>query len=274
MCSDERLRQAGTAAGLQEGAMVELQWVQAFIDAAGRCRHHDDLRSLMDDITRRLRFDHFALVHHVDLRGSGTDEAIALWSYPATWVDEYLERRLATSDPVHLASHRTNVGFAWDDLPRLITMTPEHRRVREQTRKAGIVDGYTVPANIPGEANGSCSFAVGRGSALPRESLPAAQLVGSFAFHAARLLAQRRFRLPPPQPRLSPRQLDCLILIGRGLTDREAARQLCLAEDTVTEYLDDARQRFQVRKRTQLVLRAIFTGQIALSDVLCVQSPL
>ena len=175
---------------------------------------------------------------------------------------------------MHLASHRTNVGFSWDRIPRLITITPAHQRVRERTRQAGIGDGFTVPANIPGEANGSCSFAMATDRELPTPSLPAAQLIGAFAFQAARRLVQRRTKVDPPRPVLSPRQIECVVLMGRGMTDRETARSLGIAEDTVTEYLDDARRRYHARRRQTLVLRAIFAGQIALSDVLVDGSPL
>lgn len=254
--------------------MTEFHIVQRFIDAAAQARDLNHLAAMLATATGAMGFDYFALVHHVDLRRSPADGIVALWTYPELWVEEYLERRLATSDPVHLASHRTNVGFAWDRIPKLITITPAHQRVRERTRQAGIGEGFTVPANIPGEANGSCSFAMADDRALPATTLPEAQLVGAFAFQAARRLVQRRARTEPPRPTLSPRQLECVVLMGRGLTDRETARVLGIAEDTVTEYLDDARRRYDAPRRQTLVLRAIFAGQIALSDVLIDHSPL
>lgn len=247
--------------------------VQRFVDAAARCRFPSELEGLLADHALRLGFDYFALVHHVDLRHRGGGDLVALWSYPAAWVEEYLAAELATSDPVHLASHRTNIGFAWEQVAKLIPLTPAHRRVRERTRRAGIEDGFTVPANIPGEANGSCSFAAGTGRRLPVESLPAAQLSGAFAFHAARRLTRRSARIADQPPRLSPRQIDCIVLAGRGASDRETATALGIAEDTVTEYLDEARRRYGVSRRGTLVLRAIFDGHIALSDVLMPPPP-
>lgn len=248
--------------------MPDLDVVQQFVDDAARSRDRLHLAALLGAATEALGFDFFALVHHVDLRRAASEGIIALWTYPDPWVEEYLERRLATNDPVHLASHRTNVGFGWDKIARLITVTPAHQRVRERTRRAGIGDGFTVPANIPGEANGSCSFAMATGRDLPTRSLPAAQLIGAFAFQAARRLSRRRARIDPPAPTLSPRQIECVVLMGRGLADRETAKSLGIAEDTVTEYLDDARRRYNAPRRQTLVLRAIFAGQIALSDVL------
>ncbi len=247
--------------------------VQRFVDSAARCRFPSELEGLLADHACRLGFDYFALVHHVDLRHRDGNGMVALWSYPVSWVEEYIAGHLATNDPVHLASHRTNIGFAWDQLARLIPLTPEHRRVRERTQRAGIDDGFTVPANIPGEANGSCSFAVGTGRSLPVQSLPAAQLAGGFAFNAARRLTRKSAKIAEQPPRLSPRQIDCLILAGRGASDRKTASTLGIAEDTVTEYLDEARRRYGVRRRGTLVLRAIFDGQIALSDVLMPPPP-
>lgn len=254
--------------------MLDLKVVQDFIDTSSRSRDEHHLKELLSQVTRLLGFDFFAMVHHVDLRQRASRQIVALWTYPPAWVDEYLARKLATSDPVHLASHRINIGFSWADLPDLITMTPAHHRVREQTRRAGIGEGFTVPANIPGEANGSCSFAMADGRALPEDSLSAAGMIGAFAFHAARRLVHRRARIETPRVKLSPRQLECLILSGRGATDREVAQALGLAEDTVTEYMDDGRRRYGVHRRVQLLLRAIFDGHIALSDVLQDHPPL
>lgn len=163
--------------------MTEFRIVQRFIDEAANARDTHHLKAILSTATGMLGFDYFALVHHVDLRRAPAAGMVALWTYPEQWVEEYLERRLATGDPVHLASHRTNVGFVWDRIPQLITITPAHRRVRERTRRAGIGEGFTVPANIPGEANGSCSFAMAgsrafacdyrRGAARPRAMLRA-----------------------------------------------------------------------------------------------------
>lgn len=252
--------------------MGKYEEVERFIESAKRCRFPYELGALLDDLARRLGFDYFALVHHVDLRRRDRD-IIALWTYPPTWVEEYLARGMATSDPVHLASHRTNIGFSWNQIARLIPFSPAHQLVRERTRRAGIEDGFTIPANIPGEANGSCTFAVRTGRQLPTQSFPAAQLAGAFAFDAARRLMARGSRVIYEPPRLSPRQLDCTVLAGRGYTDRQAAGALRIAEDTVSEYLDDARRRYGVSRRATLVLRAIFDGQIALSDVLAAPPP-
>src|SRR3546814_8403862 len=68
----------------------------------------------------------------------------------------------------------------------LINVTAQHREITSDTRRAGIGNGFTVPAHVPGEANGSCNFAVRTGRELPKKNLPTAHLIGAFAFQAAR----------------------------------------------------------------------------------------
>lgn len=168
--------------------MSQLSDINTFIELSRAARTPAELDRLILDITREMGFDHYALIHHVDLKGFAPDlrhmergELVALWNYPEAWVEVYHERNIVANDPVLIASQRTNVGFVWEDMGNLIRITPLHRAITEDTRRAGLAQGFTVPAHIPGEANGSCNFAVRTGRTLPRHNLPMAQLVGSFA---------------------------------------------------------------------------------------------
>ena len=143
--------------------MGRLNDVQTFIDHSRLTEKPAELFGLLAAISSEMRFNHFALVHHVDLRPHGTlhehticPDYIALSNYPQAWIDQYIGDEIVSNDPVLLASHRSNVGFAWDDLPKLIDMKPVHHQHLEMGRRAGIANGFTVPANVPGEANGSC----------------------------------------------------------------------------------------------------------------------
>jgi LuxR family quorum-sensing system transcriptional regulator CciR len=97
-----------------------------------------------------------------------------------------------------------------------------------------------------------------------------AQLVGPFAFEAARKIIRRyqgRSR-PTSGGRLTPRQLDCVLLVARGKTNREIAADLGIKPDTVVEYLEEARRHYEARNRTDLAFRAVYDGAFTLSDVL------
>lgn len=255
--------------------MSRLSAVQEFIDISRQLARPSDLDALLQSITKEMGFDHFALIHHIDLSpfehelGHMTSgQLIALSDYPEDWVAEYIDEDIVTRDPVLLASQRTNVGFAWSDLPRLITLNRPLLEQLERGRIAGIGNGFTVPSNVPGEANGSCNFVVKTGKDLPSSELMMAQLVGSYAFEAGRSIITRAKKRRTSVVKLTPRQLECLALIGRGKTDWEISKILGISENTVKEYIDDARARYSVNKRVQAVIRAIYDGHLPLSELL------
>lgn len=255
--------------------MSSLADVQAFIDLSRTLSDPADLDALLQSITRHMGFDHYALIHHVDLSpfrkelGHMTEgQLIALSDYPEAWIAEYIGNDIVRHDPVLLASHRTSVGFAWSDIPQLIQMKQPQVEQLERGRVAGIGNGFTVPSNVPGEANGSCNFVVKTGRDLPTIDIRMmAQLIGSYAFQAARSTVTHAKRVTGDPVKLSPRQLECVALAGRGWTDKEIARKLGLSDQSVKEYLKDARLRYGVTKRVQLVLRAVYDGHLALSDM-------
>lgn len=276
------MRQLPSAAGVVKvrvggRRVTALAQVEQFIDQSRRASTPRQLESLLSDMTSDMGFQHYALIHHVDLtpmrrdlRHMDNGSLVAITNYPEAWVETYVARNMVAQDPVHLASHRTNVGFRWDDVGNFIRLTLDHRAMFDDTRRAGIEEGYTVPANVPGEANGSCTFAVRRGARLPEENLAMAQLVGSFAFQAARSMvmrAQMQPRLPEPPP-LTQRQLDCVLLVGRGKSDWEIGRILGISEETVKHHLKLAREHYDVAKRVQVVMRAVYDGQLTLNDLI------
>jgi len=255
--------------------MSRLSDVQSFIDISRELDNPADLDALLRAITRAMGFDHFALIHHVDLSGISYEfdhmtsgQLVALSDYPEEWVSRYVSDDIVTNDPVLLASHCTNVGFAWSDIGKFVDLTRQHKEQLELGRAAGIGDGFTVPSNVPGEANGSCNFVVRTGRELPQDHLMMAQLIGSYAFEAARSIVTHARTNLRRKVKLSQRQIDCVALIGRGKTDWEISRILGISEATVKEYVNEARSRYDVSKRVQLVLRAVYDGHIPLSEIL------
>lgn len=261
---------------MRGATMSQLSDVQAFIDESRRVANPEALHDLMLGISREMGFDFFALAHHVDLKPFGTldthlvtGEFFAMSNYPQAWVDQFVSGEIVNFDPILLASQRTNVGFGWDQIGEIINVTPAHRMVLERARGLGIGDGFTVPANVPGEFSGSCNFAVSPGCSAPKANFAMAQLVGSFAFQSARKLVLRmRSRSEGPPVQLTDRQIECIVLVARGKTDWEIGRILGISEETVKQHIADARARYDVTKRVQVVMRALFDGLVPISEML------
>jgi LuxR family quorum-sensing system transcriptional regulator CciR len=237
-----------------------------FVNLVEEVDSADDLDAVMTAIAADLGFEFYALSHHVDIVAMA-GAAIRLHNYPARWADYYDGQALGVSDPVHRASHVTGAGFRWSSLPLMIPLTANDRRILALGREQGIGDGFTVPANVPGEARGSCSFANPSGRPIDDAVLPVAQLAGTFAFEAARRLWSSRGRLDQAAPVLTDRQRDCVLWTARGKGDWEISRILGLSEETVARHIKQACERYEVNKRTLLAIRTLFDGTITFTDI-------
>lgn len=229
----------------------------------------EDLHDAVEDISRWLGFDRFAIVNHVDF--GRVVPSVKVTNYPVEMVGILRERGLMR-DPVLRASERASIGFSWDQLPLLVTPREGDDEYMAECAKLGMAMGFTVPNNVPGEILGSCHFAVSDPARLPRERFAAAQTVGDFGFEAARRLAANaadagQGPAPDPAP-LSQRQRDCLVQVARGKSDGVIAEILGLRPRTVNEYVEAAKRRYVVATRQQLVVRALFRSEISFSEVL------
>ncbi len=240
---------------------------EEFFERVTAARSADELGEALAAISQLMGFQFFALTHHIDMvRAEG--KAIRVHNYPDRWAEYYDANALGVSDPVHRACHVTSVGFSWSRLPQMIPLTAMDRRMLDLGRDQGIGEGFTVPANVPGEARGSCSFANEAGREMAEGMLPLAQLVGAFAFEGARRLWTVRSLDDDPAPVLTDRQRDCLLWAARGKSDWEISRILGVGQETVIRHLKQARERYGVSKRTTLAIRALFDGTLTFTDIL------
>ena len=243
----------------------QLHLLAAFDDEANRCANVQDLHHLLDQVTRELGFHFFALLHHRSLL-SRSHGLIRLDNYPAGWEEELLARHDVAVDPVHLACLKSNAGFAWNELGGMVPLSATQRHILERSGHYGLGPGFTVPAHVPGEASGSCSFAVRRGRTLPAHRLACAELVGLHAFKIARRLHD--FPGMGRRPRLSPREHQCLRLLAAGKTDWEIAMILGLSVETVHQYVKRARAAYGVVSRTQLVVCGLRDSLVSFDEAI------
>ena len=110
--------------------------------------------------------------------------------------------------------------------------------------------GYLLKA-LSGEELADAIRTVAAGGALIEPSV-ARKVMAEFA-RTSHPSAQTAEKLIEP---LSEREVDVLRLLANGLSNREMAGQLFLAEGTVKNYVSSAMQKLNVRDRTQAALRA------------------
>lgn len=249
--------------------MIAFSDVEDFVRRVGRVTQSEELGPLLSGAVEALGFHHVALVHHTPRH---VVEAVQYVDYPVAFQELSVARNYFADDPVMAACQTSAAAFLWSELPGMLRLSDRQREILETAAACGLGEGFTIPVNVPGDLPGSCSFAVRTGRDLPRQTLPASQYMGCFAFEAARRirsLEQARLnRTPIERPQLTARQLDCLVLAAQGKSDGVIAQLLGISSETVHQHMETAKRRYGVASRTQLVVRALFDNQITFADTM------
>lgn len=234
--------------------------IAAFEEECRQATTFDQLRSVVDAIVRQFGFRWFALVHNVDLKRT-TRKALLITTYPGQWVDEILEARLYLEDPVHAACIKTVSGLTWDQIGDYIAPNGRQLSILKRGRAHGLDSGFTMPIRMRDEPDAMFTVACQGNEVISNADRLSARLIGTVAFDQARTLLGPDELANVPVA-LSPRQIDCIDLVAQGKSDWEIGQILGLSRDTVHEYVEGARRRYGVRRRTQLVLRAVRDGHL------------
>ena len=225
----------------------------------------EELAELMTSVANDMGFRFYALVDHADLR-AGHHGKVDIKDYPPAITERLIGRNLYRRDPVIRGCLFADSAFIWSELDAIIKIDHRDRDSFAIGAREGLNDGVTVPYTRLGAHSGSCTFAGITDPARIDSLLGIAQMIGIFAFQAARRLVGPTPVVADP-PRLHPRPRDCIVLAGRGLSNKEIARVLTLAPRTVDGYLTEARRLFDAHDRTELVVSAVLAGAVGLDEL-------
>ncbi|WP_375198002.1 autoinducer binding domain-containing protein [Sphingobium sp.] len=248
------------------GITACLALTDEFLRAIRVTRTKRELYELMEAVTREMGFRHFALIHHDDLTTDRSDR-IDVKDYPAAIAERLIGQRRYRRDPVIRACLFAGSAFLWSDLPSIIRLDRQDHHSIEFGAREGLNEGITVPHFRLNDCPGSCTFAGAPCLLRARRYLGPAQMIGTFAFQAARRLVRAAGAPPAPPPRLHPRPRDCVVLAGRGYSNKQIARELGLTPRTVDGYLTEARRLFESHDRTELLVSAVLAGEIGLHEL-------
>ncbi len=174
--------------------------------------------------------------------------------------------RPMADDAVMTACKQRVLAFAWSDLERIIEMNDRRRETLAIYASYGLHEGFTIPLAVPGEPRGFCSFAWEDPPDLTLDVMAILILAAQCLYETARrvlgLWVEHRECLG-----LTPRQIDCLAGVACGLNDAQIAHELDISVPTVHDHLEVARKRYRAHKRTDLVVKALRSGELPWSRI-------
>lgn len=240
----------------------ELSVVTQFRRAANCCATECALKALLADVAPELGFDCFALVAAVSLQRT-SPYICRLDSYPEAWTSRLIGERLYLDDPILHACRACAWGFSWEEVPKFFTLGPRHRAILAAASRCGLRQGFTIPANIPFEPSGSCSFALRKPGPIAEWRRQAAELIGMTAIRTVRRI-HGWTRFPPPV-HFSPREQEVLEWLAAGKSNTDIATIMGIGVETVKTYVKAILDKLGAADRTRAAVLAARWG-IVLAD--------
>jgi DNA-binding NarL/FixJ family response regulator len=209
----------------------------------------DDQRLMREGIRTLLEME-----PDLDVVGEAGDGTTAIDLYSGCQPDVVLmDIRMPGMDGVEATRRLRN---NWPEARVIILTTFDDDAYVFEGLRAGAL-GYLLK-DVSGQELAEAVRTVAEGGALIEPSI-ARKVVMEFArLEPARSLD--RESLPEP---LSDREIEILGLLANGLTNKEIAVRLSLAEGTVKNYVTNVLQKLGVSDRTQAALKAIELGLLA-----------
>lgn len=172
-----------------------------------------------------------------------------------------VKSRKVGDDAIMVACEQRLLVFQWSDCERVIEMNDRRRETLALYSAHGLEDGCTVPLCVPNEPRGFCSFGYADARKLSFQQMGIMQVTAPILFEAARRVQGlwKEHRLPHG---LSQRQAECVTLVAQGLSDAQIARRMGISVDTVHDHIELAKRRHGAKKRVDLVVKAIRSGDV------------
>lgn len=182
-------------------------------------------------------------------------------SWPAEWLKCYLERGYIRRDPIILRSKAKADPFYWDELSPFMNADPLGRRIVEEAREFGLVQGFSAAIQTLDGQTVGFSLA-GRRIETDPEMRGVLTLIASYAIGRAIALQQET----SDQERriaLSAREREALQWASEGKADWEIGEIMSISEHGADKHMRSARSKRGAINRTQAVAEAIRRGLIA-----------
>jgi len=191
---------------------------------------------------------------------SGNPFHFANW--PEDWIAVYVAEEFLFDDPLPRWARSSGNPITWIDLIAVLRPRDPGRRVIETGARFGFTEGIAIPTRAADNSLGLVSMGGDRGPLSTAEQLYLT-IIGRAAFEAGDRIMNDGNR-GKAAPVLTAREIECLVPLVRGHSDRQISTLLGVSEPTVRFHLGNAREKLGATSRTHLAALAIALGYISL----------
>lgn len=237
-------------------AIRHTRGIEALISSIGRLgfvRRKEEFHDTLAAILEAMELKHYLIALGEECRN------IVLSNFP----HELLAKSPVDRNPLVAAAMKSPTGIVWSDTDGA-QLRQSDRHYLAKMRVLNLVSGVSTSVVRSAECRGTVIFAGDRPTRSPSLREYAVAASPHILDAASRVVLSSELE---PGGTLTMRQMECLKLVARGKSDWEAGRLLGIKQSTVHAHIEAVRERFGVRRRTQLIAKALHLGIIDISDV-------
>jgi DNA-binding CsgD family transcriptional regulator len=180
------------------------------------------------------------------------------WS--ESWRAFYMGSGLINRDPIVAELTHRRAPYSWSDLRAERKLARAGSEALDLAAAAGWTEGLVVPLRSSGNRVGLVSLAGDRLIDDPETRAYLCLIAVCLHAHARSLVPREGFAIPPMG--LTPREIEALRLVARGMADADIARALGIARSTAHEFVEKAKHRLKTRSRAEMIAVAVAFGII------------
>lgn len=231
--------------------------IAEFIEASNAARTPADLVKCYEQAIGAFGYDRY-------LYAMITEDPVHAWhrvprilgNYPESWMAHYVRSGYMDIDPLKEAAPLLRNAFRWDDVPKLINLSPKQRNCFYGGIEAGLNCGVGVPFHGPfGEVAGIGLTSSHKKIDVNKNVLSTLSLL-SQQFHTAYLglLTDPASR---PAVKLTPREREVLLWSARGKSNWAIGEILGVSEETVKFHIKQCIAKLGSDSKITAVVKAI-----------------
>lgn len=174
--------------------------------------------------------------------------------WPERWTRFYMESGMIDRDPIVGELGSRPVPFTWSDLKADRKFSQVGREALALAATFGWNEGLVVPMPEGGSRFGLVSMAGSHPVEAATRDVLAVMGVCLYT-HVRTLVAREGCAIPPAG--LTRREIECVGLVAKGLSDGRIAETLGIAASTAHEFVEKAKRKLKARSRAELLAIAV-----------------
>jgi LuxR family transcriptional regulator, activator of conjugal transfer of Ti plasmids len=240
--------------------------VREFTHAASAAKSVSKLNEAFGAMASRWGFESFTAIQVSSRQRDLRAPLARSFGVPhVQWLQRYREAGHVHRDAGIRRIMHSTAPYWWRDVENE-SLSRDERLVFDEARTFGLRHGLVVPVRVADGSIWSCLMVaerLGECDELQLASLTAANI---YVGRGVLLQGQEKRGIDITY-RLTERQREVVLWLGRGLTVDEIAAVLERSSRTVAHQIEDAKRRLSVRTQAALVYEALARGEVSLEEI-------